>query len=373
MDRPEAAEARVSIDFGDATGRGYDVLVGEGLLRGLPRLLEAACPAHRYALISDQRVADLHAASVENTLRAAGLRVDTFTFPAGEASKTRETWARISDEMFAAGMGRDAAVLALGGGVTGDLAGFVSATFMRGLPLVQIPTSLLAMIDSSVGGKTGVDTPAGKNLVGAFLQPTLVVADTAVLRTLPERELRAGLVEAVKHGAIADEEYYEAIGRQLDDLLRVDVTAITSLIARSVEIKARVVGLDEREGGQRKMLNFGHTVGHAVEALSGYRLLHGEAISIGMVAEAALGEALGITTPGTADVLRGLLGRMEMPVAPPGEMLAAAIVAHTRSDKKARAGRVEYSLIERVGHAHAAGGRWSVAVEDSSVEGVLDS
>lgn len=362
---------RISIDFGDGGGRGYDVLVGAGVLRELPTILAQTCSAHRYVLIADDRVAALHAAAVAANLTAAGLRVDRLEFPAGEANKTRESWSRLSDEMFAAGMGRDTAVLALGGGVTGDLAGFVSATYMRGVPLVQLPTTLLAMIDSSVGGKTGVDTPAGKNLIGAFLQPAVVVADTEVLRTLPERELRAGLVEAVKHGAIADAKYFDRIEAELDAVLALEPATVGALIARSVEIKAAVVAADEREGGQRKILNFGHTIGHAVEALSGYRLLHGQAIAIGIVAEARVGEAIGVTETGTAERLRELLERMRMPVAPPRDMSAEAIIAATRSDKKARAGRVEYSLIERIGAAHAAGGRWSVAVEDRIVNGEL--
>lgn len=371
MEAVDAAASRVRIDFGDGSGRGYDILVGEGLLRRLPGLLAAACPAHRYVVISDDRVAGLYGGGVEEALREAGARVDTLTFPAGEAHKTRESWAILSDAMLAADVGRDGAVLALGGGVTGDLAGFVAATYMRGLPLVQLPTSLLAMIDSSVGGKTGVDTPAGKNLIGAFLQPALVVADTAVLGTLPAAELRAGLVEAVKHGAIADATYFHRIAEGLPAILALHPSEIGPLIVRSVEIKAGVVARDEKEGGPRKMLNFGHTVGHAVEALSGYRLLHGEAIAVGMVVEAAIGEALGITRPGTAGALRDVLLRLEMPVAPPPDMDPEAVVAATRSDKKARQGRVEYSLIDEIGRAHAAGGRWSVAVEDAVVREAL--
>jgi 3-dehydroquinate synthase len=371
MERSHEAASTVGIDFEEARSRRYEVLVGEGLLEGLPALLADVCAAHRYVSISAARVAPLYAGRVEEAVRTAGARVDTFTFPAGEAHKTRESWAALSDAMFDADVGRDGAVLTLGGGVTGDLAGFVAATYMRGLPLVQLPTSLLAMIDSSVGGKTGVDTPAGKNLVGAFLQPAVVVADTAVLKTLPAKELRAGLVEAVKHGAIADEAYFGRIADRLPALLGPDPIEVVPLIVRSVEIKADVVRRDEREGGPRKTLNFGHTVGHAVEALSGYRLLHGEAIAIGMVVEARVGEVVGITEAGTAERLRALLERMRMPVVPPREMDAEAILAATRSDKKARAGRVEYSLIERIGAAHAAGGRWSVAVEDGTVNGEL--
>lgn len=365
------APARVSVEFGDGTGRGYDIVVGGGLLDAIASTLAAVAPAHRYVLISDDNVAPLHADRVESGLRDAGSRVDSFTIPAGESHKTRESWASLSDAMIANDVGRDATVLALGGGVVGDLAGFVAATYMRGLPLVQIPTSLLAMIDSSVGGKTGVDTPAGKNLVGAFLQPVVVLADLGVLGTLPPKELRAGMVEAVKHGAIADDAYFAFISRELPRLIDLDAGALRDLIVRSVEIKAKVVALDEREGGQRKMLNFGHTLGHAIEAVSGYQLLHGESIAIGMVLEAKLGEALGITTAGAADELRELLDRLGMPVSLPAGMSPETVLAATRSDKKARRGRVEYSLIERIGAASRADGSWGWPVEEAAVLDVL--
>jgi 3-dehydroquinate synthase len=362
-------QRRVEVTLPSAGGpHGYAVIVGPGALRSLPAQLAATAPAHAYAVISDETVARLHAGPLLEGLRAAGVRAELLTFPAGEGNKTRERWGELTDAMLAARLGRDAAVLAFGGGVTGDLAGFVAATYMRGLPLVQLPTTLLAMIDSSVGGKTGVDTPTGKNLVGAFLQPTVVLADTEVLRTLPEAELCAGLAEAIKHGAIADAGYLERIDDALPAILGREPEPIAELVVRSVEIKAEVVGRDEREAGPRKMLNFGHTIGHAVESLSGYRLLHGEAVAIGMVAEAALGEDLGVTEPGTARRLREVLTRAGLPTALPADMGMSAIVEATRSDKKARRGRAEYSLIERLGAASPGpDGRWSWPVEESAV------
>jgi 3-dehydroquinate synthase len=356
----------------EAGSGSYEVRVDSGLLDRLPGLLGEYCPAHRYAIISDNRVAALYGQRVVEALERAGMEAKLFAFPAGEPHKTRAEWALLSDEMFAAKLGRDAAVLALGGGVTGDLAGFVAATYMRGLPLVQLPTTLLAMIDSSVGGKTGVDTPAGKNLVGAFLQPALVAADTSTLRTLAPAEVRAGMAEAIKHGAIADEAYFGAIETELPALLDLEPPALQRLIVRSVEIKAEVVARDERETGQRKMLNFGHTLGHAVEALSGYRLLHGEAVAIGMVLEARLGERLGVTAPESANRLQRLLAAAGLPTEKPEQMTPGAVLDATRSDKKARRGRVEYSLIEKIGVASAGpDGRWGWAVEDEAVEEVL--
>jgi 3-dehydroquinate synthase len=242
---------------------------------------------------------------------------------------------------------------------------------MRGLPWVQVPTTLLAMVDASVGGKTAVDTPSGKNLVGAFHPPRAVLADPETLRTLPAAQLRAGLAEAVKHGAIADAEHFAWIHGAAERLLGADTEMMTELVARSVEIKAEVVSRDEREAGPRKALNFGHTVGHAVEAASGFRLLHGEAVAVGMVAEARVGERLGVSPPGTAERLRDLLARLGLPTSLPPEITPAEVMGWTRADKKARAGRAEYVLLTRIGAVHPAGGRWAHVVRDELVEEVL--
>jgi 3-dehydroquinate synthase len=242
-------------------------------------------------------------------------------------------------------------VLAIGGGVTGDLAGFVAATYMRGIPVVQVPTSLLAMVDSSVGGKTGVDTEAGKNLVGAFHAPALVVVDPELLATLPPRQVRAGLAEAVKHGAIMEADYFREIEQGADDLVRGDVAAMARLVERSVRIKASVVTRDPAESGIRRILNFGHTLGHAIEQVSGYTVLHGEAIAIGMVLEARIGEDLNTTGRGAGERLAGLLGRLGLPVELPDGMDADSVLAATRLDKKSRSGAVEYALIAGIGRA----------------------
>jgi 3-dehydroquinate synthase len=350
---------------------GYEILVGGGMFASVASILSKFCPAPRYAVVTDHRVAELYAVRLSRMLHASGCRADVFAFTAGEAQKTRETWGMVTDAMVEVGLGRDAAVVAFGGGVPGDLGGFVAATYMRGLPLVQVPTSLLAMIDSSVGGKTGVDTPAGKNLVGAFHQPRCVVVDPELLATLPPEHLRSGLAEAVKHGAIADPEYLDWIEESVPTLLAGDPEALTRLIVRSVEIKAEIVKRDERESGPRKLLNFGHTIGHAVESLSGYALLHGEAVAIGMVEEARLGERIGVTAQGTSARLRTILSRLGLPTALPMEYDAAEVVGWTRTDKKAREGRVEYALIEGVGIPAARDGRWGAPVADETVAEVL--
>jgi 3-dehydroquinate synthase len=330
----------------------YEVHVGVGLLDRAAEIIRTAAPAHRYAIISDANVAPLYAARVRDALGDA--QTELFTIPAGESAKTREQWAHLSDALLAAGFGRDATILALGGGVVGDLAGFVAATYMRGIPFVQLPTTLLAMIDASIGGKTGVDTPAGKNLVGAFHRPRAVIADPSVLATLPADHLRSGLAEAIKHGAIADAAYFLRTEDSLPALLAdPGDDTMRALILRSVEIKASIVMQDEREGGIRRNLNFGHTLGHAIESESGYSLLHGEAIAIGMVLESELGEQLGITVPGTATRLRDTVERAGLPHGLPGNLDARRVLAATRSDKKAREGVVEYALIAEIGHGVA--------------------
>ncbi len=363
---------RIAVQLPDRGARGYEILVGGGLFASIATILSKFCPAHRYAVVTDDRVAELYAVRLSRMLHSAGYRADVFAFQNGEERKTRETWALVTDAMLEAGIGRDAALIAFGGGVPGDLGGFVAATYMRGLPLVQVPTTLLAMIDSSVGGKTGVDTPAGKNLVGAFHQPQVVVADPELLATLPDAHVRAGLAEAVKHGAIADPEYLDWIESAAAELLAGDSEALCRLIVRSVEIKAEIVKRDETETGPRKLLNFGHTIGHAIEALSGWALLHGEAIAIGMVEEARIGERCGITATGTAARLRKVLSRLGLPTSLPLEMNVDEVIDGTRTDKKAREGRVQYSLIEAVGSpAVGRDGRYGSPVADETVQEVL--
>src|SRR5687767_308915 len=363
---------RVKVSLPEANSRGYEVLVGPGLFNNIASVLSRFCPAHRYAVVTDDRVAELYAVRLSRMLHASGYRTDVFAFTSGEEQKNRETWALVSDAMMEAGCGRDTALIAFGGGVPGDLGGFVAATYMRGLPFVQVPTSLLAMIDASVGGKTGVDTPAGKNLVGAFHQPHCVVIDPELLQTLPEAHLRAGMAEAVKHAAIADAEYLQWIDENAEALLAGDPQALARLIVRSVEIKAEIVARDEKESGPRKLLNFGHTIGHAVEAVSGYTLLHGEAVAVGMVEEARIGERAGVTAAGTAAHLRRLLTRLGLPTSLPMALGADDIICSTRTDKKARNGRVEYALIQELGTPYVGrDGRWGYAVPDETVAEVL--
>ena len=354
-----------SIDAGS-----YAVRIAPGLRHHFASHIVAAAPAHRFAVITDENVGPHYSGSLVDALAAHG-GVSLHLIPVGEVHKTRDTWARVTDELLAAGCARDTTVVALGGGVVGDVAGFVAATFMRGIPVVQCPTSLLAMIDASVGGKTGVDTPAGKNLVGAFHAPAVVLADVEVLRTLPLEQRRSGLAEAIKHGVIADARYLSAVHRQIDALVAGDPVATLDVVARSVEIKAAIVGADAREHGQRKSLNFGHTLGHAIEQVSGYTLLHGECVAIGMVLESRLAEQIGVADRGTAHEIERIVMRAGLPVTRPARIDADAVLAATRRDKKARGGDVEYALPRRLGVMADNGGRWAIRVADDVVREIM--
>ncbi|HUF51542.1 MAG TPA: 3-dehydroquinate synthase [Longimicrobiales bacterium] len=345
----------------------YDVVVRTHALHDARALIERAAPAARYSIIAPDDIAELYAAPLQ---RALGDRAASFTFAAGEANKTRASWSMLTDAMLARGLGRDTCVIAVGGGVAGDLAGFVAATYMRGIPVVQVPTTLLAMVDASVGGKTGVDTRAGKNLVGAFHAPSLVIIDPYVLGTLPVVQLRAGLAEAVKHGAILDDAYFQRIEDESAALLAADATAMEWLIMRSVELKAGIVAQDPYERGIRAILNFGHTIGHAVEAHAQYRLPHGFAVATGMVAEAALGEAAGVTEPGSGRRLEALLERLGLPVRLPHD--AAQLRAYMSVDKKARTAAPRFALLHRIGRAAAAAeGEWTHELPVHVIDDVL--
>jgi len=350
----------------------YDILINAGLVRQLDTILAEYCPAAAYAVISDSHVGKLYGEAIAKQVSDAGQRAELYTFPAGEWNKTRETWAALSDQMLAAQLGRDSAVIAVGGGVVNDVAGFVAATYLRGVPLVQVPTSLLAMIDSSIGGKTGVDVPAGKNLLGAFHQPRVVVADPDLLGSLTSVQLAAGLAEAVKHGVIADADYFAFLEGEYAAIFAKHAPALERLVRRSVEIKAAVVALDEREQGRRAILNFGHTIGHAIEATSKYEVLHGEAVAIGMVYEGRLAESIGIAAAGTVRRIAGVLERLHLPTERPEGSQVDDLVAAMRTDKKVRAGEIRLALPKAIGAAHGSDVEgWTVVVNEDAIRQVL--
>ncbi len=350
---------RGEVEVRTSDGGSYPVVIGPGAITELPGLLRERAPAHRYALIADEGVLSFHGKQVGGLLREAGIPFATHTFPAGEIHKTRAEWMRLTDSLLADGLGRDGCVLALGGGVTGDLAGFVAATYLRGIPVVQLPTSLVAMVDASVGGKTGVDVPAGKNLVGAFHPPAFVLGDTDFIATLPVEERRQGLAEVVKHGVILDQAYLAEVESGAARLLAAEPETVARVVRRSVEIKAEVVSRDEREGGLREILNFGHTLGHGLERLTEYRLPHGAAVAIGMVLEAALGESLGVTREGTAARIAGVLGAFGLPTDLGGRGDLAALPPLLLTDKKVRGGEVRIVFPAGIGGVAPAATGWS--------------
>lgn len=346
-------------------GGEYAVRIGAGSLRRLGEEVAREVGAFRYAVIADSRVAELHGPAALEALREAGANGELFTFPAGEWNKTREEWGRLTDGLLAAGFGRDAAVVALGGGVTGDLGAFVAATFLRGVPVVQVPTSTLAMLDAAVGGKTGVDTPAGKNLVGAFHHPALVLVDPTLAATLPRPQRAAGLAEAVKTAAVGDAPLLEWLEGRAEALLDAEPEALEEAVFRVLDHKARVVGTDPAEAGVRAILNFGHTVGHALESLAGFGILHGEAVAAGMRAEARLGEALGVTEPGTAARLESALARCELAHPVERERTAEEVWKAAAHDKKGRRGRPRCVLLSRIGEvARGSDGSWTHPLSD---------
>ncbi|WP_334178390.1 3-dehydroquinate synthase [Pseudoxanthomonas sp.] len=345
-----------TVDVGGETP--YSIAIGPGLLADGTALAQHVRGRH-VLLVSDSIVAPLYAGTVREALHATrpDLAIGTFILPAGEESKTLTHFGHAIEALATLGATRDACVIALGGGVVGDLAGFAAACWMRGVDCVQVPTTLLSMVDSSVGGKTAVDIPQGKNLVGAFHPPRAVFADTSALATLPPRELRAGLAEVIKYGAIRDARFFQWLEQERVALLAMDEEALALAIAASCEHKAEIVARDPLEKGERALLNFGHTFGHAIETEQGYggvgndNLNHGEAVAVGMVLAARLSADLGMASAGDADRLERLLADYGLPVRIPAGLVPDALLARMRLDKKNIAGRLRLVLWRGLGQA----------------------
>jgi shikimate kinase/3-dehydroquinate synthase len=341
-------------------GVGYDVIVQEDGIDQLGEMLKARKLGGPVLVVSDANVAPLFGERVQKSLHTAGYEARQLVVPAGEASKNLDTLAALWRGSLEAELDRKSTILALGGGVIGDLAGFVAATFMRGCNWVVVPTTLLAMVDASLGGKTGIDLLEGKNLVGAFYPPRLVLADPDVLSTLPERELRAGLAEVVKHGVVADPVLFDLCARGWETV----TSRLPEVVRRGIAVKARVIEEDPYEQGIRAVLNFGHTVGHAVELVSGFRLLHGEAVAIGMVAEARFAERLGVADSGMSDALARTFLNLGLPVEIPKNLGRDEIINAMKMDKKRTSGVVRFALPVKIGEVQ-------VGVEVESLERAL--
>ncbi len=329
--------------------RAYRVAVGRALIGRLGEWLDGLQLGIRCAVVTDSNVGALHGAATLDTLRAAGRHVDLIQVPAGEGSKSLTRLETVCDRMLTLGLDRRSFLVALGGGVVGDLAGFAAAVYGRGIPFVQIPTSVVAQVDSAVGGKTGVNLAGGKNLVGAFHQPRLVVADVDTLATLPGREYREGFAEVIKHAMIRD-------ARLFDRLFDLATGDLVDVIRRNIEIKAAIVGVDEEDrSGQRAILNFGHTLGHAIENAAGYgRLLHGEAVALGMMAAARISVRRAGLAPAALDRMRELLGRFELPTTLDRDIPVEPILRAVWADKKFEEGRIRFVVTPEIGSAHVA-------------------
>lgn len=353
----------------------YDIEVGFGLLEKLIGDLRAGLvpEASKFAVITDSMVKDLYGEKIFTALREAGFQADLFVFEAGEKNKTRGTKEYIEDEMLAKGYRRDCCIIAVGGGVVTDLAGFVAGTFGRGVPFINYATTLLSAADASVGGKTAVDTPLATNLIGLFNQPKKVYIDIEAWKTLPDRQLASGLAETIKHACMASREFFDYIREHLEEILAVEPEACAHIAAENCRIKYQVVMQDEKEtSGRREILNLGHTVGRAIETVSEYRLLHGEALSIGLAAEVRLGCVRGyITAPEKEEVI-DLLARAGLPVAIPDYIDREALVQKLYTDKKVRNGALRFVFQKGIGNVmEFEQGKFATPVAEAEVREVL--
>jgi 3-dehydroquinate synthase len=343
------AEASAKVVPVNVEGARYEITVRPGLLSDVGSILASIARTKRAGIITDSRVGPRYAQAVADSLRSAGIEPVIATIPAGEDHKTLSDMSPVYDVLLSARIERSTPILALGGGVIGDMTGFVAATILRGVPFVQIPTTLLAMVDASVGGKTGINHAVGKNLIGAFHQPVAVLIDPAVLRTLPPRELRGGLAECIKHDIVRDAEGFARLEREIDRALALDLDYLTDLIAHNVAIKARVVEADPFEHGERAHLNFGHTFGHAIETASHYGYSHGECVALGMVAASRMAVDLGMLDKQSCDRIVEVIRNAGLPTS--GLKLATKDVVDAMIfDKKVRAGKVHFVLPDRLGH-----------------------
>ena len=340
--------------------RAYDVLVGDGLVARAGELIAPLLPRRRCAVVTDETVGGLHGPALIAALERAGVASTVIAVPPGEATKSFARLEEVCDRLLALDLERGDQVVAFGGGVVGDLAGFAAAIYKRGVDFIQIPTTLLSQVDSSVGGKTAIDTPRGKNLIGAFHQPRLVLADLDVLATLPQREVHAGYAEVIKYGLLGDRVFFDWLEAHAQAVLALEVKALAHAVARSVEMKAEIVAEDEKEQGRRALLNLGHTFGHALESETGYgeALKHGEAVAAGCALAFRFSAHLGLCDPADAVRAEAVMAAAHLPTRlaqmPSGPMSADALIGHMLQDKKAEGGKLTFVLARAIGDAFTA-------------------
>jgi len=340
---------RIKVHLDKKISSSYEIYIGKAILDRMGLILNKHKWGGRYIILTDSHVLALHGERVQQTLREMGLKVDIIDFPAGEASKDIKTSLRICDQLMALGADRQSALIALGGGVVGDITGFVASIYMRGIPYIQVPTTLLAQVDSSIGGKTGIDLSTGKNILGTFYQPKGVFIDLSFLQTLEPQELKNGLAEVVKYGIIDDPELFSILETKARDITSQDADLLEDIVTRSCRIKKGVVEIDERDKGLRRILNFGHTIGHAIETESGYTIPHGNAVSMGMVAAAILSERMHYLAAGERERIIALIRAIKLPDRIPANLSPDGICAHMKGDKKKAGDTLNVVLLKKIG------------------------
>jgi 3-dehydroquinate synthase len=340
---------RLRVNLDKKTSASYEIYIGENIVDRMGLIMAKNNWASRYVMITDSNLSTSHGERVQATLREMELKVDLIDFPAGEASKNFQTNLRIVDRIIDLGADRTSALIALGGGVVGDITGFIASVYMRGIPYIQVPTTLLAQVDSSIGGKTGIDLPEGKNILGTFYQPKGVFIDLAFLKTLTPREFRSGLAEIVKYGIIDDPELLSSLEVEAEAIRNRDINLLEKIIARSCCIKKGIVEIDEMDKGVRRILNFGHTIGHAIEAESGYSVSHGDAVSIGMVASALISERLKYLPSGDRERIISLIRAIGLPDRIPKTLSPTGILSRIKRDKKKEGDTIHFVLLKKIG------------------------
>ncbi|MBN2568379.1 MAG: 3-dehydroquinate synthase [Deltaproteobacteria bacterium] len=340
---------RIRVNMGQPAGVSYDICIGNNILDRMGLVIQKMNCADRYIIISDSTVSALHGNAFMEILREMNLTVDLITFPAGEKSKDIEQIISIVRQMIALGADRNTALIAMGGGVTGDIVGFIASIYMRSIPCIQVPTTLLAQVDSSIGGKTGIDLPDGKNLLGTFSQPKMVLTDLHFLDTLPESEFNNGLAEIVKYGIVDDMELFQLLENGVEDIKRRNIELLATIVGRSCRIKKEIVEMDEHDLGLRRILNFGHTIGHAIESASGYSISHGNGVSIGMIGAARISEKLNYLATNDRVRIEALISTLGLLDHISESVETATILSRMKTDKKKKGDAIHFVLLKKLG------------------------
>jgi len=363
----------IEVNIKGSKPKSYNILIGNKLFNTLAQELKNSELAYRYAVISDSNVSKLYFNELQEAFEKEGLDSLLITIPAGEKSKSRVNKDLIEDTMLQNKMARDSAIIALGGGVVGDIAACVASTYNRGIPYIQYPTSLVACVDSSIGGKTAIDTKHGKNLIGTFYQPEKVYIDLNTLTTLKKKEITEGLAEVIKYGIIYDSEFFDYISDNISKIFKYDLDVLNKIVKRSCEIKGFVVENDEKESNLRKILNFGHTVGHAVELLSNYSISHGNAISIGMIIEAEIAVKSSILKRESAEMIYEIFKSAGLPTELKSSVDRSRIFETMKLDKKARKGNIEFTLPKHIGEMYKDGDNYGIKIDENLIKEVIGS